>query len=60
MVKIKNFKQSLFSPNPQKALEEFIQENNIKDEDIISVTPTSINLNKGRTMSTGVSLTYKT
>lgn len=59
MIKIKNFKQSLFCPNPQKELEKFITVNKIADSDIISISPSSITLNKGRSMSTGISLTYK-
>nr|WP_319488473.1 hypothetical protein [uncultured Caproiciproducens sp.] len=59
MIKVKQFKPNMFSPNAQKTMQKFIEENHIKDENIISVVPTSINLHGGQTMSTGLSLTYR-
>lgn len=59
MIKIKQFTPNMFSPNAQKTMQKFIEENHIKDEDIISMVPTSINLHGGMTMNTGFSLTYK-
>lgn len=56
MVKIKQFDSSVFCWNPRKAMEKFIQQNNISKNQIISMMPTTTNV--GKSLSISYTLTY--
>jgi len=59
MIKIKKFECTLFCPNPQKAMEKFINQNGIRQESIISMESGSNVVARGRLAPPVFTLTYK-
>lgn len=56
MVKIKQFDSNIVHPNPNKAMQKFIEKNNIQSNQIISAVPTVASV--GKSISTSMTLTY--